>query len=301
MIGAGIGATFGGMRSGVAIAALARNLTAANVVGLWLDPSDTDTLLQDAAGTTPVTAAGQTVGLILDKFTWNGKTVQQMKDQEGVTDVTLLPGHHASQSDAAKKPVYRRVNKDGGPANYDSTDLHYLELDGEDDFLSTAGIDFTGSDEMTAVAAVRKLSDAAVGMLLESSINANTSAGTFYAAAPYDTAAGSFGIASRGTAIAVKTIPGFPAPLTSVMTMQSDISMDHLGIRVDGVLEGSSAADLGTGNFGNHPLYIGMRGGTSLPFKGWLYGLFITGKVLTASQLSVAERHAGKKSARAIA
>lgn len=36
-------------------------------VGAWYDPSDLATLFQDAEGTAPVTAAGQPVGLILDK------------------------------------------------------------------------------------------------------------------------------------------------------------------------------------------------------------------------------------------
>jgi hypothetical protein len=35
--------------------------------GAWYDPSDLSTLFQDAAGTTPVTAAGQAVRLMLDK------------------------------------------------------------------------------------------------------------------------------------------------------------------------------------------------------------------------------------------
>jgi len=35
--------------------------------GVWYDPSDFSTLFQDSAGTTPVTAVGQSVGLVLDK------------------------------------------------------------------------------------------------------------------------------------------------------------------------------------------------------------------------------------------
>ena len=35
--------------------------------GCWLDPSDMSTLYQDAAGTIPVTAVEQPVGLMLDK------------------------------------------------------------------------------------------------------------------------------------------------------------------------------------------------------------------------------------------
>ena len=42
-------------------------LFAASEVGVWYDPSDFSTMYQDSAGTTPVTAVGQPVGLILDK------------------------------------------------------------------------------------------------------------------------------------------------------------------------------------------------------------------------------------------
>lgn len=35
--------------------------------GAWFDPSDLSTLYQDGAGTTPVTAVEQPVGLMLDK------------------------------------------------------------------------------------------------------------------------------------------------------------------------------------------------------------------------------------------
>ena len=43
------------------------DLFAAGEQGAWYDPSDLTTMFQDRAGTTPVTADGQTVGLILDK------------------------------------------------------------------------------------------------------------------------------------------------------------------------------------------------------------------------------------------
>lgn len=43
------------------------SLFRANEQGVWYDPSDLTTLFQDAAGTTPVTAVEQPVGLMLDK------------------------------------------------------------------------------------------------------------------------------------------------------------------------------------------------------------------------------------------
>ncbi len=58
--------------------------------GAWYDPSDLSTLFQDSAGTTPVTAVEQPVGLMLDK---SGR------------------GNHASQATSTKRPIYsRRVN-----------------------------------------------------------------------------------------------------------------------------------------------------------------------------------------------
>ena len=73
--------------------------------GAWYDPSDLTTLYQDSAGTTPVAADGDPVGLMLDK---SGN------------------GNHASQSVASARPIYRT---DGA--------LHWLEFDGVDDWLET--------------------------------------------------------------------------------------------------------------------------------------------------------------------
>jgi hypothetical protein len=47
--------------------AVIKALFASGEQGAWFDPSDFSTMFQDSAGTTPVTAVGQPVGLILDK------------------------------------------------------------------------------------------------------------------------------------------------------------------------------------------------------------------------------------------
>jgi hypothetical protein len=61
---------------------------------------------------------------------------------------------------------------------------------------------------------------------------------------------------------------------------------------VDGT---SSTADKGTGNFGNYPLYIGRRGGTSSPFNGHLYSLIIRGAQSTDAQIVSAETYVNSK------
>ena len=78
----------------------------AGVLGVWFDPSDLSTLFQDAAGTIPVTADGDPVGLMLDK---SGN------------------GNHATQAVSGSKAVYRT---DGV--------LHWLDPDGADDFFNVS-------------------------------------------------------------------------------------------------------------------------------------------------------------------
>jgi hypothetical protein len=46
--------------------------------GVLYDISDLSTMFQDAAGTVPVTADGDPVGLVLDKHSWGGKTLEQV-------------------------------------------------------------------------------------------------------------------------------------------------------------------------------------------------------------------------------
>lgn len=67
------------------------SLFAASEPGVWYDPSDFSTMFQDSAGTTPVTAVEQPVGLMLDK---SGR------------------GNHAYQTTATSRPVLSaRVNQ----------------------------------------------------------------------------------------------------------------------------------------------------------------------------------------------
>jgi len=53
--------------SGLTLPQRIRQLFAAGEQGVWYDPSDFSTMFQDSAGTTPITAVEQPVGLILDK------------------------------------------------------------------------------------------------------------------------------------------------------------------------------------------------------------------------------------------
>jgi hypothetical protein len=96
------------------------SLFAGGIAGAWYDPSDLSTLFQDSAGTTPVTTAGQPVGLMLDK---SGNA------------------NHATQATAAARPTYQTDDV-----------LHWLEFDGVDDTMAAASGVYFGEASTTVVA-----------------------------------------------------------------------------------------------------------------------------------------------------
>lgn len=103
----GIKSPFGARRGPVTFSPLL--LFAGGVPGAWYDPSDLSTMFQDTAGSTPITAAGQSVARINDK--------------SGL-------GNHWTQATALSRPTYE----------VDGT-LRYLNFDGVDDQLATnAGV-----------------------------------------------------------------------------------------------------------------------------------------------------------------
>jgi hypothetical protein len=69
--------------------------------------------------------------------------------------------------------------------------------------------------------------------------------------------------------------------------------------RIDGSVKSSVTIDgpAGAGIFGNYPLYLFRRGGTTLPFNGWFYGLAITGRLTTDAETVATERFLAAKSA----
>jgi hypothetical protein len=62
-------------------------------------------------------------------------------------------------------------------------------------------------------------------------------------------------------------------------------------VRVNGAAPAVTVTGVAPGGtvFGNLPLYIGRRGGASLPFSGNLYLLIVRGAASSASQIAQAE------------
>jgi hypothetical protein len=183
---------------------------------------------------------------------------------------------------------YQRI----GSSFFDATEegqttLGYLQSQ-TDDSLATPAIDFSGTDKVTVIAGVRKLSDAAQGMVLELGIG--PTAGLFHILAPPGAGSPRYHFRSAGsTASDVQTPATFAAPNTAVVTGLGDIAGDSAIVRVNGTQEASAAADQGTGNFSNAIVYIGRRGGSTLPFNGRIYGLIVRGALTSGATLTNAE------------
>ena len=187
--------------------------------------------------------------------------------------------------------AYQRI---AAATDYDTSNpvfRPYLAFDGTDDSFSTSSIDFSATDEMTVFAGVHKASDTVAAMLVELSVNKNSNAGSFYITAPeLSGASGNFATVFRGSVNNIYVGSGtILAPVTAVITAFGDISADSQTIRTNGIAV-TDTPDMGTGNFGNYPLYICRRGDTSLPFNGRLYSLAVLGRTATVAEIRSTEQ-----------
>jgi hypothetical protein len=172
-----------------------------------------------------------------------------------------------------------------------------------DDFLVTPTIT-PGVDKAQVFAGVRKLASA-TAVLVELSVTLNSNNGAVSVLTDVSASA-KYQSVSRGTAAVsvdqAANIAVGDAPDTAVLTATHDIATDSSVLRRNGVAGTNSTGDKGAGNFLAYPLYIGRRGGTSLPFNGNLYSLIVRfGANLDAANISSTERWVGGKTGVTIA
>lgn len=227
---------------------------------VWFDVQDLSTMWQDTAATTPA-AVGQVVRRIYCKAN---------------------PAFYAEQSNATQEPILRQT----------AVGVYYLETDGSNDGMVTPSLNLSATDKLGVFTAVRKLSDAAAGMVVEFSATVSSNAGSFFLAAPA-AANASYGFASKGSSQATASLvnASLAAPNSAVLTGLADISGDSVVARRNGAQLASSSSDQGSGNFGNHALYLFRRGGTTLPFNGHFYGLTLCAATPTAWQVAAMETY----------
>jgi hypothetical protein len=181
----------------------------------------------------------------------------------------------------------------------------FIRLDGSDDWLQTNTIT-PGTDKVAVFAGVRKLSDAAAGVVAELSASSNANDGSL--AIGSGTATGDAGRRTwfvAGYGISTEIVGGaatYPSPETIALTGLFDANgSDQAGefvLRRNAILQSltfNNAQRL-DGNFLAYPLYIGRRGGTSFPFNGNIHQLIVRfGPNLDAATIANAEKFVGTK------
>jgi hypothetical protein len=193
--------------------------------------------------------------------------------------------------------AYQRVGSTFDVTEAGQPDNYFLSFDGIDDFLVTPTIT-PGIDKAQVFAGVRKLSDAADAQPVTFGLAADN--GRLAIDAPGSGTAGRYQFVSRGTAtsVAFTTSASFSAPNYSVISGLGDIAGDSARLRINGTQVSQVTTDQGTGNYLAYPLYIGRRGGTTLPFNGHLYSLVVRfGANLDAGTISSTERYVALRTA----
>jgi hypothetical protein len=199
-------------------------------------------------------------------------------------------------------PAYQRVTTS---TDYDTTGFpYYLRFDGTDDSMATGTIT-PGTDKAQVFGGVRKLSDAALGVLLETGIDVTSAsyAGSLAVFAPSGVGVTSYQPFFRGTTGRVfETITPFVSPITNVLTFlmsnQLPAAGDAIQSRANGVaVTATESSNITTaGNFLAYPLYIGSRAGSSLRFNGNIYSLIVRfGSNLDATTISNTETWVNSK------
>lgn len=164
--------------------------------------------------------------------------------------------------------------------------LSYIQFDGSDDWLVSPTIT-PGIDKAQVFAGVRTLADT-TGSIAETSADSSTNNGAF----SLFTLAGADDVQllSRGTTAVNIRHDGATEPFTAVYAGTADIAADGLVLRSNGTQVNQSTSDQGTGNYLAYPLYVGRRGGTSLPYNGRIYSLIVRfGANLSASTITQTE------------
>jgi hypothetical protein len=173
----------------------------------------------------------------------------------------------------------------------------YISFDGTDDGMVTGTIT-PAIDKVQVFAGIRKLSDAAIALIAEFSANVNSNNGSFWLGAPINPAAANYQFSSKGTVAvgANYTNASVAAPITNIVTSIGDIAGDNATLRINGTQAAETLTDQGTGNYLAYPLYIGRRGGSSLPFNGRIYSLIVRfGANLTDGQITSTESWVNSK------
>jgi hypothetical protein len=190
--------------------------------------------------------------------------------------------------------AYQRVGSTFDVTEAGQPDNFYLSFDGIDDSMSTPSIDFTGTDKMTVFAGVQSFANQ-ISNVVELSANAGSATfnGVFQlfhgSSRTYDF--------RSGANVKVFSGAGAPTANATVLTGLGNIEGPLAALRQDGSSVSQNTSSQGSGAYGNHPLFIGSRGGSSLRFNGQIYSLIVRGALTDLPTIQRTERYVAAKTA----
>lgn len=240
------------------------SLFAAGEKGAWWDASDFSVMFQDTAGTSPVTATGQTVRRINDK-SGNGAHI---------------------------------TNTTGWVLNQDGNGHYYLQ-GASRGFSTISAMNLSGTDKISVIVAAEKANDT-VQSLVVNSPNYATNAGAFR----FGPGSGTYRVDVRGdTGDAVskscaRNITGISTTSLDITAFCLDMAQTtratvinpvYLDRAVPTMTDAGILADPGSGNFGNFTVCVGSNSAlTGELFTGKFYAMIIRGALSTEAQLFAA-------------
>lgn len=198
-------------------------------------------------------------------------------------------------NDAFNSPEYQRV---GGATDYDTAGFRpYLAPDGTDDWMVTGNIDLSSTSNMSIVAGAEKLNELAPFYQALAELGPGDVEGSFALWHPYSDTQHSR-VVARGAGATSQTVfaSDVPGNRTDVLTSTIEFGAFRIRYKVSGTQYPNYVGTADSGKFGNLPLYLFSRAGTSSRFRGVFYGLIVVGRLLSAGELASAHEFMRNKS-----
>ena len=230
--------------------------------GAWFNPEDMSTMYQDAAGTIPVTAAGQPVGKVLD-ISGNG--------------------NHATQPITAARPTLVQING-----------LYALSFDGIDDYLNIPYLGLYAAGTCSIVAAI----DSQYQTTNAALISERNSAVATQQYIPSRMVAndGIDALVINDAATTVKDTIGTTSGLRSKTVRSIIDNGQNINIYKEGVLSGyDDYTRSGSLTLNNTTLGASISTTNSMFMKINLFGLIVTKSALNDTQRLQCEKYLGRK------
>lgn len=208
--------------------------------GYLLDFTRQDTLFQDVAGTTPVTASGHNMGSVRDLFKSRLLATPALA-------ITSLP-------------------------KYDETSGWKSASFAVDDYFEISTLDLSAYNNVVVCGFLRKNSDAAVGTVIEHTAIAATTAGGFAVSAPGVGGTASIRLQNHGASALssfVYTNASIAAGQTFFFMSVRDTNTRNQ-LWIENTMVAESTAEQGGGNYASAIHTIGLRNGATVPFNGMI-------------------------------